>query len=322
MTETGFEEEVGDRQGWEDSSEPAKQEDSMRLAGPRKLYFLWERGHWTVGELDFAADRREWLELPELGRELLLSALAPFFVGEERVTMALTPIILAADDEQEAAFLSTQQVDEARHMHFFDRFWREVVGVDNGSAEATLEDARARCNDAFTELFDRRLMEAVDRIRLDPRDTDAKVEAVTIYHLAVEGTLAITGQHFLVDYLERHSILPSFAEGFRHVKRDEYRHVAWGTWFLRNKSRESDRYGEIVQNTLLETLPIAASVLLPEGHAVCDGLDACEFLDYPSAQLNHHAFSGLARRLKAIGGATEEIQKFAASGAWRAARVL
>jgi hypothetical protein len=62
--------------------------------------------------------------------------------------------------------------------------------------------------------------------------------------------------------------------------------------------------------------------MVPAGHAACDGLDACEFLGYPSAELNHYALLGLARRLKVIGGATADIQHFASSGAWRAARVL
>jgi ribonucleoside-diphosphate reductase beta chain len=295
--------------------------DDLRLFSPRELYFLWERSHWAAGELDFERDRSEWAELPGDQRALLLRSIAPFFVGEERIAHAFAPILLAAEDEQETAFLATQQVDEARHMQFFDGFWRAVASHDASSSRA-LDDARARCNDAFTELFDRRLMQAVDRLRLDPRDSDAKVQAVGIYHLLVEGTLALTGMHFLLDYVERHAILPGFTAGMRNVKHDEHRHVAWGTWFLRRKCRAEERAGRIVAETLMELLPIAASVLLEEGSAACDGLDDCAFLDYPSAELNHLGLLSLARRLKVIGGATAEVQQFAASGAWRAARVL
>jgi ribonucleoside-diphosphate reductase beta chain len=185
-----------------------------------------------------------------------------------------------------------------------------------------VHDARERCNEAFTELFDRRLMQAVDRLRFNPSDVSAKVEAVTIYHLLVEGTLALTGMHFVLDYLERHSILPGITAGFRNVKRDEHRHVAWGTWFLRQKCRQDDLYGRIVQDTLMDLLPVAAGVMVEGGGATCDGLDACEFLDYRSVQLNHLALQSLARRLKVIGGATEEVQRFVGSGAWRAERLL
>jgi ribonucleoside-diphosphate reductase beta chain len=306
--------------------DPATIEDSkldrMEPVGPRRLYFIWERQHWAAGALDFEQDRRDWAQLPEEPRAMIIQTIAPFFAGEERVAAAFAPFILAADDEQEAAFLATQQVDEARHMQFFDRFWSEVLVPDGDAGSTAVAAARARCNDAFTELFDRRLMQAVDRLRSDPRDVDAKVEAVAIYHLIIEGTMGLTGQYFLLDYFDRQGIMPSIATGFRNVKRDEHRHVAWGTWFLRRKCREKDRYGFIVQSTLMELLPVAASVLIEGGAAVCDGLDPVEFLDYPSAAVNHYALLGLSRRLKVIGGATEEIQQFAASGAWRASRVL
>ena len=296
--------------------------DGLQLFNPRQLYFTWESQHWAAGALTFEQDRRDWAGMPSGDHTMLVDSLAPFFAGEERVAAAFAPLAMAADDEDEAAFLATQQVDEARHMHFFARFWREVFMPDEAAGEAAIANARARCNDAFAELFDRRLMGAVDRLRLEPRDTAAKVEAVTIYHLIVEGVLGLTGQRFVLDYLESTGVLPDIAAGFRNVKHDEHRHIAWGTWYLRNRCRESDRYGAIVQDTLMELLPIAAAVMVHGSEAACDGLDACEFLGYPSAELNHYALLGLARRLKVIGGATAEVQHFAASGAWRASRVL
>jgi ribonucleoside-diphosphate reductase beta chain len=290
---------------------------------PRDLYFLWEKRQWASGAINFQQDRRDWAKLSEDNRLMLIKSVAPFFAGEERVAAAFAPILLSADDEQEAAFLATQQVDEARHMQFFDRFWREVFVSDENARRAAVEGARARCNEAFTELFDRRLMRAVDRLRTDPRNVEAKVEAVAIYHLVIEAAMGLTGQHFLLDYFEKHRILPGIAEGFRNIKLDEHRHVAWGTWYLRRKCREDNRYGAIVQNALLELLPVVASVLIEGGLAgACDGLDPVEFLDYPSAEVCHFALFGLSRRLKVIGGGTEEVQRFTASGAWRASRVL
>ena len=265
----------------------------LRLLGPQRLYYQWEKRHWAASALDFDRDRRDWSLLGDQERETFIQGIAPFFAGEERVAAAFAPIVLAADDEQEAAFLATQQVDEVRHMQFFDRFWSEVLVPEQGAGEAAIAAARARCNEAFAELFDRRLMGAVERLRLDPRDVDAKVEAVTIYHLIVEGTLGLTGQRFVLDYLQSASILPAIAEGFRNVKRDEHRHVAWGTWFLRNRCVESERHASIVQDTLMELLPVAAAVMVHGAEAACDGLDACEFLGYPSAELNHYALQGL-----------------------------
>lgn len=290
--------------------------------GPRRLYFSWESQHWSSGLIDFTRDRQDWTQLPDDQRSMLAQSIATFFAGEERIATAFAPIILSADDEQEAAFLATQQVDEARHMQFFDRVWREVLGSSEPSTSAAIRAARARCNEAFSELFDRRLLKALDRLRLTPRDRDAKVEAVTIYHLIIEGMMGLTGMHFLIDYFERKAILPNVAVTMRKVKQDEHRHVAWGTWFLRSRCRERDRDGFLVQSTLMEVLPIASGVLVEGGQASCDGLDPVEFLDYPSAKVNHLALESLARRLKVIGGATDEIQHLVASGAWRASRVL
>lgn len=292
------------------------------ILGPRELYLKWEERHWASSALDYAVDRAQWMALETDTREMILRGLAPFFVGEERIARAFAPILMSADDDQEAAFLATQQVDEAKHMQFFDTFWTTVVGANESCGDAALRDARQRCNDAFGELFDRRLAQAVDMLRLDPFDVAAKVEAVSIYHLLVEGTLALTGMHFLLDFVQRRSILPSFTAGLENVSHDEQRHVAWGTWYLRGRAREDDQYGGIIERTLMELLPVAAATLVDTGSAVCDGLDDCKFLDYSSAALNHFALDALARRLAIIGGATQEIHRFAASGAWRATRVL
>lgn len=312
--------------GYRDQGDPATHEDAqlaqLEVLGPRRLYFNWERGHWSAGALDFGQDVRDWAGLGHDERSMIVEALAPFFAGEERVANTFGPIMMSAAGDQELAFLATQQVDEARHMQFCERFWREVFMTDATDRSAAIENAQARCNDAFTQLFDRRLKETVERLRQDPTHVEAKVEAITIYHLVVEGVLAVTAMHFVLDYFERRSILPAICEGLRNTKRDEHRHIAFGTWYLRQKCREEERYGFLVQSVLMELMPVAAAIVVPGGVGLCDGLDPLEFLDYPSALVSHYALTALSRRLKVIGGATQEIQQFAASGAWRASRLL
>ena len=56
--------------------------------------------------------------------------------------------------------------------------------------------------------------------------------------MVIEGMLALTGQHFIIDYNERVGTLPGFVEGFTNVARDEHRHVAFGARFLRDMARE------------------------------------------------------------------------------------
>ena len=60
--------------------------------------------------------------------------------------------------------------------------------------------------------------------------------------MVIEGMLALTGQHFIIDYNERVGTLPGFVEGFTKVARDEHRHVAFGARFLRDMARDDPRY--------------------------------------------------------------------------------
>jgi ribonucleoside-diphosphate reductase beta chain len=72
----------------------------------------------------------------------------------ERVTTQFSGLVMAYDDEHEESFLTTQQVDEARHMQFFDRFYREVVELEQDDFEGRLNRVREELNDAFVTLFD------------------------------------------------------------------------------------------------------------------------------------------------------------------------
>jgi ribonucleoside-diphosphate reductase beta chain len=204
---------------------------------------------------------------------------------------------MAYENEQEEAFLTTQQVDEARHMQFFDRYYREVLGVDHEFIQERLAAVRVHVTDAFVELFDERLVKAGERLIADPSDLDAKVDFVTAYHMVIEGTLALTGQHFMLDYYEKQGLLPGFQEGFGNIARDEHRHVAYGTWFLQQKCADERMRGR-VQATLNELLPLAAGVLVPKGYALGDDY---EFFGYSSQEQAEFAYSALSRRLKVIG---------------------
>ena len=181
-------------------------------------------------------------------------------------------------------------------MQFFDRWFREVAEIDGGIRER-LATSRADVTDAFVELFDERLVKMGERLIANPGDMDAKVEFVTAYHMVIEGTLALTGQHFMLDYYENNDLLPGFAEGFGNIARDEHRHVAYGTWFLQQKCGE-ERHRERVRETLNDLLPLAAGVLVPKGYAVGDEY---EFFGYTSQQQAEFAYSALSRRLKVIG---------------------
>src|SRR5436190_13147691 len=251
------------------TSGPALHESADRgeanLLSDRDLYELWERQHWAVQDLDFTQDRIDWHERidPE-ERVARLYGLSSFFVGEQRVAAELGPIMRAVPDEEMRIFLCTQIADEARHVAFFDRFYREVGVLEAEGLQERLEQTSEHLNPEFHTLFDEMLHSRVDRLAVEPEDREALVEAITIYHMITEGMLALTGQHFIIDFNERAGTLPGFVAGFTNVARDEHRHVAFGARFLRDMARRDPKYGEAIQRTLIEVGPAADGVLKPK----------------------------------------------------------
>jgi len=286
------------QQGDPGTLQTEQQARDLQLLGPQELYVLWERQHWVSQEIDFSRDREQWANLTDEERDWAVWILASFFIGEERVTTQFSGLVMAYEDEQEEAFLTTQQVDEARHMQFFDRFYREVVGLEDQDIEGRLARVRKELNDAFVELFDENLVEAGRRLIDDPRDTEAKVDFVTIYHMVIEGTLALTGQHFITEYWEKNDLLPGFVEGFKKVARDEHRHVAYGTWYLKQACARDRHLADRMRAKLTQLLPTASLVLVPRGQ---DPNEEWEMVGYTSVEINEFAFNALNRRLKAIG---------------------
>src|SRR5215212_10783575 len=190
------------------TSDPALQSAADRgeahLLSYNELYQLWERQQWSVYALDFSQDRVDWHErIPPDERFQRMYGLSSFFVGEQRVEAELGPMMRAMPDEDMRIFLSTQIADEARHVVFFNRFYEEVGVLESDSLAGRLEETSAHLNPNFNVLFDEHLKTRVDRLARDPGDLESLVEAVTLYHMVIEGMLALTGQHFIMDFNER-----------------------------------------------------------------------------------------------------------------------
>jgi ribonucleoside-diphosphate reductase beta chain len=115
--------------------------------------------------------------------------------------------------------------------------------------------------------------------------------------MVIEGTLALTGQRFQAERLERRGVLQGHLEAFNRIAKDEHRHVAYGTWFLQKEAKDPE-LAKRAQDKLAETLPAAAGVLVPPGYQLGDEY---EFLGYTSQEMNEFAFTALSRRLKVIG---------------------
>ena len=292
-----------DRADFQATADPALNEEADRTADIKlltyeELYSLWERQQWQTQELDFSQDREDWAGFPEEERFQRMYGLSSFFIGEQKVAEELGPIMRAAPTEDQKIFLCTQIADEARHVRFFERFYREVGVLEADGLSEMLAQTSEHLNDNFGLLFDEMLKKRTDRLSAEPEDTEVLVEAITLYHMVIEGMLALTGQHFIMDFNEREGTLPGFVEGFQKVARDEHRHVAFGSVFLREKAHEDDRYKQAIQRTLEESLPAAQGVLSPPWAP--DDEDY-ELFGFSIADTRAFAAKCLMRRLKVIG---------------------
>jgi ribonucleoside-diphosphate reductase beta chain len=118
--------------------------------------------------------------------------------------------------------------------------------------------------------------------------------------MVIEGMLALTGQHFIIDYNQSVGTLPAFVEGFLNVARDEHRHVAFGARFLRDMAGEDTKYGEAIQRAMAEVLPLAEGVLRPKW-VPRDMPEDEEIFGATLQETRDFAAKALGRRLKVIG---------------------
>jgi len=264
----------------------------VHLHDPQTLYRHWEGEQWNPWDLDLATDCEQWAAMTD--RSLVSFLLASLMVAEERITTKFCGLVGAQDSEEEATFLATQQVDEARHMQFYARFSDEVV-ADPALISAHVKRARKHVSPAFRTIFDERLVAANERLLADPRDVAAKVAFVTIYHQIIEATLGLTTYEFSTRFLRREGLLPGFVAGYDKIHHDEQRHIGYGTWFLREAVAERPEMADVVRAALAELLPaVAQSLTLPAG------TDA-NVLGASAEDLRAFALGGLTRRLKLIG---------------------
>jgi ribonucleoside-diphosphate reductase beta chain len=264
----------------------------VHLFDPQTLYRHWEEGQWSPWEIVLAADREQWEDMSD--RSLVFFVLGSLMVAEERITTKFSGLVGAYGSEEEATFLATQQVDEARHMQFYARYQDEVIAEPALIAEH-VERAREQVSPAFRTVFDEKLVAAHDRLVANPADLEAKVTFVTLYHQVIEGTLGLTTFEFTTRFLEREGLLPGFLAGYTKIHHDEQRHIAYGTWFLRETVAEHPQMADVVRATMQDILPAVAESLAPP-----EGADEA-VLGASADELRGFALDGLNRRLNIIG---------------------
>ncbi len=279
---------------------------ARRMPTYRELYLRWERLNWSVADLDFSQDVRDWRNLSEHYKERLLWTLAAFYVAEQRVAATLTPYVTAAPDPQQRIFLATQCVDEARHAVFFDRFFEEVVAAGDGDLAKRLRSGRQWVGPGFAPLFDDYLEDIAQQLRDRPGDIVAFAKAIAVYHIVIEGVLALTGQKFILAWARNANILPGFRAGFTAVARDESRHVSFGARVIRDLLDQDPSLIGPIHEGITETTTLGTWLYQPPGGDVT----YTSAFGYSLGDLFNYGGIQLEKKMRAIGAPMPEVDIF------------
>lgn len=257
-------------------AEGSEQDLEERAVPFRALYEHWERTRWSLDSLRYEVDRASFEALDEGTRERMRWLFVHRFDGESTVARLMAPFVSAAPDFEVQLLMSTQLVDEMRHVKAIVRIYEEVFGVAGGlPAVQALADAR---RDPLTERLYATLESWIHALAADPTP-DAYLRAVVAYHLIGEGVVARVSTTLSTPVFERLGEFPGILAGQRLVSRDESRHIGIGvTYARREMSRDRERtlrlVDEVVQHSVgrfVEVLGMATDGL---GQAVSDNYGA------------------------------------------------
>jgi ribonucleoside-diphosphate reductase beta chain len=229
--------------------------DLKRLPGYIDLYRRYLRQRWDVYELDFSRDASDWTDrMTQEERDAFVAISSGFHHGERQVEVEL-PVFMLGGSEESRIYMSSQIEDEARHTVFFDRFYREVVGLPGDSVQELLDASFEHVSETFVGPFGLLAYQA-DELRADPEDPAARVRYGTTYFLWIEGVLALSVMKITLTYCRNRGFLPGYYAGFTATCRDEARHVQFGMRFLRDSVREDPRLLREIHETLRTILAI------------------------------------------------------------------
>lgn len=233
--------------------------DLRRLPDYLTLYQRYLRQRWNVYEVDFARDAEQWREvMTQDERDSFLNIASGFHHGERQVEIEL-PVFMLGASEEEKIFVSSQIEDEARHTVFFDRFYREVVGLPGESIFDILDASYPYISETFVGPFGLLAYQA-DEVRRNPYDLAARVRYGTTYFLWIEGVLALSVMKITLSYCRTRGLLPGYYTGFTATCRDEARHVQGGMRFLQDSVRRDPAMLREIHETLRTILKIGRAI--------------------------------------------------------------
>ncbi|WP_219418302.1 ribonucleotide reductase [Pseudonocardia nigra] len=233
--------------------------DLKRLPGYLDLYRRYLRQRWDVYELDFAQDLVDWrTRMTEEEREAFVAISSGFHHGERQVEVEL-PVFMLGGSEESKIYMSSQIEDEARHTIFFDRFYREVVGLPGDDLQDVLDASFPYISETFVGPFGLLAYQA-DELRRDPENAAARVRYGTTYFLWIEGVLALSVMKITLTYCRTRGLLPGYYTGFTATCRDEARHVQGGMRFLRDAVQAEPVLLREIHDTLRTILSMNGAV--------------------------------------------------------------
>jgi ribonucleoside-diphosphate reductase beta chain len=220
------------------------------------LYKKYLKQRWDVYELDFTQDRIDWTEkMTEDERESFVGIASGFHHGERQVEIEL-PVFMIGATEEEKLHIAAQIEDEARHTVFFDRFYREVVGIEGADIMEVLDKSFPWVQETFVGPFGLLAYQA-DELRKNPYDQRARVRYGTTYFLWIEGVLALSVMKVTLSYARWRGFLPAYYTGFTATCRDESRHVQGGMRYLQDAVRSDPTMLKEIHDTLRTILMIS-----------------------------------------------------------------
>src|SRR5579863_10298716 len=230
--------------------------DLKSLPDYTTLYRRYLKQRWDVYDLDFSQDVVDWTEkMTEEERQSFTAIASGFHHGERQVEIEL-PVFMIGATEEEKLHIAAQIEDEARHTVFFDRFYREVVGLRGDDIMAVLDASFPWVSETFVAPFGLLAYQA-DEVRRNPYDERARVRYGTNYFLWIEGVLALSVMKVTLSYARWRGFLPAYYTGFTATCRDESRHVQGGMKYLQDAVRKDPSMINEIHNTLRTILILA-----------------------------------------------------------------
>ncbi len=193
---------------------------------PMVLFQASQERAWVAATIDYSKEAEHWQALSDDERDFFGRLIAGFRVGERGVTHELAPLAAVLRDEKrldEEMYVTAQLFEEARHVEFFER-WLDAALPGVWGRDLPYPELRG-------DLFGAKLPAVMRALVSDP-SPEAQLRAVVLYHFYVEGIGAEAAYPLYFAIFEKTGMFPAMAEGIQLIRRDEARHIAFGTYLL------------------------------------------------------------------------------------------